>query len=76
MTKILLILLMYLIYYYHLIHKPEPLVKKEPIMGLEYTEDEKKLEYELLKEKIENIQDLINLGTKYKNESYYRKKKI
>ena len=25
--------------------------EKEPIMGLEYTEDEKKLEYELLKEK-------------------------
>lgn len=50
--------------------------KKEPIMGLEYTEDEKKLEYELLKEKIENIQDLINLGTKYKNESYYRKKRF
>ena len=24
-------------------------VKKEPIMSLEYTEDEKKLEYELLK---------------------------
>ena len=36
----------------------------------------RKLEYELLKEKIENIKDLINLGTKYKNESRYRKKRF
>ncbi len=50
--------------------------KKEQISSLEYTEDEKKLDYELLKDKIETIQDLIKLGKKYKNESNYRKKRF
>ena len=38
--------------------------------------EEKKLEYELLKDKIETIRDLIHLGEKYKNDSNYRKKRF
>ncbi len=49
---------------------------KKEILSLEYTEDEKKLEYELLKDKIETIRDLIHLGEKYKNDSNYRKKRF
>ena len=48
---------------------------KKKLLSLEYTEDETKLDYELLKDKIETIRDLINLGEKYKHHYSYRKKR-
>ena len=52
----------------------EKLEEKTKTLPLEWTEEEKEFDYEILDRKIENIRDLINLGKDY-SEIYKPKKK-